>query len=222
MGGTKAKAKAKAKARASASSPPRRPCCSRTRKGTPALRAIARLLCAALASDAESLWTPLLTRGWGSAAAEVGVTPRDREDETEGRGAADALGGRREGGREGQAREARAERRRGARGGGRSCGELEGDEDPPHLTLRETLQADAEWQACAGGEGRGAGRAGRRAERDAVRAEADQADDDGAAAAAAAAAAAGGGGISLAGMQNMMSGRDLLQVLQSLSMRRQQ
>ena len=118
-------------------------------QGTPALRAIARLLCAALASDAESLWTPLLTRGWGSAAAEVGVTPRDREDETEDAALQTRLAA---------AAKVAAKVKPGKRAPNvgvalavaEKLRELEGDEDPPHLTLRETLQADAEWQACAG------------------------------------------------------------------------
>jgi hypothetical protein len=121
-------------------------------QGSPLHCAVTRLLCAALLSAEESLWAPLLEGGWGAAAAAAGVTPPPADAS----GASGSLQARLA-----EAATAAAELSPGMR----PCNvgsivfladtlrELEGDEDPPHLLLREKLEADAAWQKFAGEEG---------------------------------------------------------------------
>lgn len=114
--------------------------------------AVTRLLCAALLSPEESLWAPLLDEGWVEAAAAAGIIPISSF-------AATSSGSL-------QARLAAASTSAAEMPPGmRPCNvgalvtladyvrELEGDEDPPHLLLREKLEADPAWQQFVGEEG---------------------------------------------------------------------
>ena len=173
-------------------------------QGSPLHCAVTRLLCAALNSPEESLWAPLLEEGWGEAAAAAGVTPIPATSGSlQTRLAAAATSA--------------AEHPPGKR----PCNvgvvvaladylrELEGDEDPPHLLLREKLEGDATWQQFVGEEGalealkleqRGA-LCGPKPMRSGSLMD----------------LAEGGGLGGLGGAGGMISGRELLQVLQSLS-----
>ena len=120
-------------------------------RGTPLHCAVARLLCAALSSPEESAWAPLLDGGWGPAAAAAGVTPPPTDERAEGSLQARLAG----------VAEAAADQKPGERACHLAMAlvvagtlrDLEGDEDPPHLLLREKLEADAAWQAFVGEEG---------------------------------------------------------------------
>ena len=120
-------------------------------RGTPLHCAVARLLCAALSSPEESAWAPLLDGGWGPAAAAVGVTPPPTDERAEGSLQARLAG----------VAEAAVDQKPGERACNLAMAlvvagtlrDLEGDEDPPHLLLREKLEADAAWQAFVGEEG---------------------------------------------------------------------
>lgn len=115
-------------------------------QGSPLLCVATRVVCTALQSPTEALWAPLLAGGWASAAAAAGVTPAV-EPADDGN------------------LQTRVARAAGAavelKPGCRECNvgfvlitattmrDLEGDEDPPHLALREALENDAGWQTFA-------------------------------------------------------------------------
>ena len=115
-------------------------------QGSPLLCVATRVVCLALQSPTEALWAPLLGDGWATAAADAGVTP--------------AVGAEDDANLATRIAKAATEAME-LRPGLRDCNvgfvlitattmrDLEGDEDPPHLAMREALEADEGWQAFA-------------------------------------------------------------------------
>ena len=115
-------------------------------QGSPLLCVATRVVCLALQSPTEALWAPLLGDGWATAAANAGVTP--------------AVGAEDDANLATRIAKAATEAME-LRPGLRDCNvgfvlitattmrDLEGDEDPPHLAMREALEADEGWQAFA-------------------------------------------------------------------------
>ena len=115
-------------------------------QGSPLLCVATRVVCLALQSPTEALWAPLLGDGWATAAANAEVTP--------------AVGAEDDANLATRIAKAATEAME-LRPGLRDCNvgfvlitattmrDLEGDEDPPHLAMREALEADAGWQAFA-------------------------------------------------------------------------
>ena len=115
-------------------------------QGSPLLCVATRVVCLALQSSTEALWAPLLGDGWATAAANAGVTP--------------AVGAEDDANLATRIAKAATEAME-LRPGLRDCNvgfvlitattmrDLEGDEDPPHLAMREALEADEGWQAFA-------------------------------------------------------------------------
>ena len=115
-------------------------------QGSPLLCVATRVVCLALQSPTEALWAPLLGDGRATAAANAGVTP--------------AVGAEDDANLATRIAKAATEAME-LRPGLRDCNvgfvlitattmrDLEGDEDPPHLAMREALEADEGWQAFA-------------------------------------------------------------------------
>ena len=123
-------------------------------QGSPLLCVATRVVCLALQSPTEALWAPLLGDGWATAAADAGVTPAADA------GVTPAVGAEDDANLATRIAKAATEAME-LRPGLRDCNvgfvlitattmrDLEGDEDPPHLAMREALEADEGWQAFA-------------------------------------------------------------------------